>query len=282
MVRTLKPTWRSLRLATDLRRLRENAELSCESVGEQLNWDKSKVSRIETSKSYVSVSDCEQLLDLYGADTRTRTSLLDLARNAKKRGWWTAYRDVFSGTFMDMEDVAEEIDNWETEFIPGLLQTPEYARNIIQTAMPTASEDDVERRLRARMARKPLLQRANPPTLVAVLDEAVFRRMQVDPTVLSGQIHALLEAPNNVSVQVLPFATGWNRGMEGPFVVLKFGTEIGQPKAYIDTPGGHLYVENVEDVRRCTLTFEAVRDAASTPEESADWLDRLAKECSRR
>lgn len=278
MARTLKPTWRSLRLAQDLRRLRERTELSCEAVGDQLGWTKSKVSRIETSKVYVSVQDCEQLLDLYGVDASTKASLLQLARDARKRGWWTAYRDVFSGTFMDMEDVAEEIDSWENQVVPGLLQTPEYARRIIRVGLPEATEDEIERRLRARMARKPLLQRTNPPKLHAVLDEAVFRRVACDSEVLVGQLHALLETPPNVTVQVLPFSAGWSLGMEGAFVVLKFGDDIGQPKAYIDTPGGHLYVENVEDVRRCTLTFEAVAEAALSPEASARWLRDFAKE----
>jgi len=280
MVRTQKPTWRSVRLGQDLRRQRMAAKLSGDEVAEQLGWDGSKVSRIETATVYVTVEDCKRLLDLYGVDTRTRTSLLDLAKNAKERGWWTAYDDVFGGSYVDMEDLAVKMESWQTHLVPGLLQTPEYARNLIRSVFPDAAEADVERRLRARMARKPLLHRQNPPELHAVLDEAVFRRIQVDRTVLTGQIRALLEAPPQVTVRILPFEAGWHAGLDGSCVILGFDRELGSPKAYIDTPGGDVYVESVESVRRCTVIFNAARDAALTPEESADWLDRLAKECA--
>lgn len=280
MVRTLKPTWRSRRLGQELRRLRDERKLGSEEVAEQFGWDRTKVSRIETARVYVSVPDCERLLDLYGVSTPTRTSLMQLAKNAKKQGWWISYGDVFTGSYVDMEDVATEIDDWETQFIPGLLQTPEYARTVIKTGRPSDSPEDIERRLRARMARKPLLHRDDPPQLNAVIDEAVLRRMQGEPDVLTGQIRVLLEAPPNVTVRVLPFSAGWHAGMDGSCVVLHFAEEFGPPKAYVDTPGGDVYVESVGDVRRCTFVFNAARDAALTPEESVDWLDRLAKECT--
>jgi len=280
VARTQKPTWRSVRLGKDLRRLRENAELGSLEVADQLGWDRSKVSRIETARVHISVADCARLLELYGVDTPTKTSLVQLAREAKKRGWWTAYGDIFGGSYVDMEDVAFEIDDWESQVVPGLLQTPEYARHVIRAAFPDVADAEIERRLRARMARKPLLHRENPPRFHAVLDEAVFRRIQIDPDVLAGQIHALIETPPNVVVQILPFSAGWSAGMEGPCVVLSFSDELGPPKAYVDSSGGDVYIESVEGVQRCTFVFNAVSNAALPPDESVDWLDRLAKECS--
>lgn len=280
MARTQRPTWRSLHLAQQLRRLRQDAELTTVSVAEQLGWDNSRVSRIENAKVYVTAPDVEQMLDLYGVGSTTKAALLELARNAKKRGWWTAYGDAFTSSYVDMEDLALEIYNWETQYIPGLLQTPEYARKLLETAFPDADDEDIERRLRARMARKPVLQRKNPPELHAVVDEAAFRRIG-DPLVLSSQVRALLDLPPNVVFQVLPFTLGLSRGMEGSFVVVHLPDELGPPKAYCETPGGNLYVESAEDVRRCTLNFAAVSEAALSPEETTRWLGALLKEKAR-
>jgi len=281
MVRTQRPTWRSLHLAEHLHRLRRGSGLTSLEVAEQLGWDNSKVSRIENAKVYVTPTDCAHLLDLYGAGHATRASLLQLARDAKKRGWWASYGDAFATSFVDMEDVAVEINEWENQVIPGLLQTPEYARSLIRNAFPEAGDADIDRRLRARMARKPLLHRENAPYLHAVVDETAFRRAQADsPSTLVGQARALLDVPSNVTLQVLPFAAGLNRGVEGSFVLLKFAEELGPPKAYCETPGGHLYVESADDIRRCTLSFDSVQNATLSPGETADWLNQLVKECS--
>lgn len=281
MARTLPPTWRSRRLGQDLRRLRERAKLGSLEVAEQLGWDRSKVSRIENAKVFVTPTDVEAMLELYGADTPTKTSLIKLATEATKRGWWTAYGDVFGSSYVDMEDLAVEIDDWETQVVPGLLQTPEYARQAIRSAFPEASDEDVERRLRARMARKPLLFREKPPTLHAILDEAVFRRMQSNRDVFDGQVKSLLDAPPHVTVQVLPFSAGWTAGTEGPCVVLKFEKRLSPPKAYVDSAGGDVYIESVEGVQRCTFVFDAVSKAAMSPEETAKWLGALLKEQAR-
>ena len=278
MAQTRKPTWRSVRLGQDLRRIREKAGLGSLEVAEQLGWDRSKVSRIENAKVYVTPADVEAMLDLYGANTPTKSSLLTLAKEAGKRGWWTAYGDVFGGSYVDMEDLAAEIDDWETQVVPGLLQTPEYARKIIRTTLASAPDEEIERRLRARMARKPVLHRAEPPKLHAVLDEAVLRRIQGDAEVFRGQVRALLEAPPNVVVQMLPFRAGWNAGMDGPCVVLKFAKDLGPSKAYVDSAAGDVYVESVEGVQRCTFVFEAVKQAALSPEETAKWLGAQLKD----
>lgn len=278
MARTQKPTWRSVRLGQDLRRLREKAKLGSLEVAEQLGWDRSKVSRIETAKVYVTPADCEAMLDLYGVNTPTKTSLLKLAEEASKRGWWTAYGDVFGGSYVDMEDLAIEIDDWETYVVPGVLQTPEYARKLLRGGLPEAPEEEIERRLRARMARKPLLHREKPPKVHVVLDESVFRRMQSDHDIFAGQVRALLDAPANVIVQVLPYTARWTAGTEGPCVVLKFDKQLSPPKAYVDSAGGDVYIESVEGVQRCTFVFDAVSKAAMPPEETAKWLGRLLKE----
>lgn len=278
MARTTSPTWRAKRLAGEIRRLREASDLTQEAVAEQLGWHLSKISNIERAKVSVTPTDVARVLDVIGVPSDVRSSLLDLARDAPKRGWWTAYGDVFTGSYVDMEDSAEEIWEWDPQVIAGPLQTAAYARAVFRAGYPDAPEDDIEQRVRARMARKPLLERdRGAPNFVHVIDEAALRRAPADHAVMARQIRALLATPPNVTVQVLPFSAGLHMALDGPVIVLHFGGSI-PPKAYIETTGGDIYVESTEGVRRCSIVFEGVRNAALSPEESATWLARLAEE----
>lgn len=272
------PTWRAIRLGQDLRRLRETARLATDEAAEAVGFDRSKVSRIENAKVTPTTNDVAKLLDLYGITSPTRESLLQLAKDAAKRGWWTAYGDVFTGTYIDMEDSARRMHDWEVSYVPGLLQTSAYAAAVFRSTVPGISEEELEKRVRARMARKPLLERSSAPELHAILDENVFRRVQGDGSVMHGQTSALLDAPANVTVQVVPYSANWHPGMLGSFVVLEFDEDISSPKAYAETPGGDIYVESVEGVRRCSLIFQALQQAALSPTDSRAWISELAKE----
>lgn len=278
MPRTTSPTWRAKRLAGELRRLREMSGLTQEGVAEQLGWHLSKISNIERAKVSVSPSDVGLILGVFGVSSSVRSTLVDLARDAAKRGWWTAYGDVFTGSYIDMEDSAEEIWEWGPQAISGLLQTSGYARAVIRTAHPEAPDEEIEQRVRARMARKPLLEREKgAPRLTAVIDEAVFRRAVSDRRVMADQVRQLLNAPPTVTVRVLPFSVGLHMALDGPVIVLRFPGDL-PDKAYIETTGGDLYVESAEGVRRCTVVFRNVCDAALSPEDSASWLARMAEE----
>lgn len=271
-------TFRGKRLIGELRRLREAAGLSQDQVGRQLGWHFTRVSRIERGVSAVSPADTARLLDLFGVSAAVRDPLVQLARDAAVTGWWAAYGDVFTGSYIDMEDAATTIQDWELSGVPGLLQTSAYARAFIRTGTPDAPEQEIEQRVRARMARKPLLERDDPPAMQAVLDEAIFRRVPVDREVMGGQIRALLDVPSNVTVQVLPFAAGLHAGVGGSIVVLRFPELLSPPKAYAEGPGGDTYVESIQGVKRCIFVFEAAQRAALSPEDSTAWLAKLAEE----
>jgi transcriptional regulator with XRE-family HTH domain len=278
MARTTSPTWRAKRLAGELRRLRDASGLTQEAVAEQLGWHLTKVSNIERAKVTVTPTDVALILDVIGVASDVRSGLVDLARNAAKRGWWAAYGDVFTGSYVDMEDSAEEIWEWGPQVIAGPLQTPAYARAVFRAVHPDAPEEEIEQRVRARMARKLLLERdKGAPRLVHVIDEAVFRRGIADRRIMAQQIRALLNTPPNVTVQVLPFSAGLHIALDGPIIVLHFPGNI-PPKGYVETSGGDVYVESAEGVKRCTVVFNGVRKAALSPEESATWLTRLAEE----
>lgn len=277
MARTQSLTWRAVRLAGELRRLRESLRLSLQHVGTELGWHHSKLSRVERAEVGISSDDVAKLLDLYGVTSQKRASLMDLAEHAEDRGWWTAFGDVFTGSYMDMEDAAVRILTYEAQLIPGLLQTIAYAQANLRAGLPDASRQEIDQRLRARMARKALLSRENAPAMVAVIDEGAVRRMESDSDVFLGQIRALLETPANVTVQILPFAATWHMAMSGPVTVLQFGEDISD-RAYVEHTAGDSYVESVEAVNRCSLVFEAAQAAALSPDDSAAWLTALAKE----
>ena len=162
------------------------------------------------------------MLDLYGVRAPQRQALIQLGRDARKRGLWTAYADIFTGSYMSMEAEASTI-RVNAHMVPGILQIPGYAREVITRTRPAITTEDAERRLAARVARQEVLfTRDDPPEIHVVVDEAVLHRQVGGPASLRAQLAALTEAAAspNVIRQVLPFAAGANAGMDGKFTLL--------------------------------------------------------------
>ncbi|MEV0403293.1 helix-turn-helix transcriptional regulator [Actinoallomurus sp. NPDC050550] len=277
------PTVRGRKLASELRRLRERADLTTEEAAAQLGqgWSRFKVAYIERARTKPTTQAITAMLDLYGVDSATRAALMELAKNAWRRGWWTDYSDVFNGSYVALEDDATRIDEWGPQTLPGLLQTDEYAREIIRAGR-RGDEANIQRRVQARMARKALLSRKDPPAPVlrAVLDEAAMRRPIGGHEVMRAQLHALLDAGRrpNVTVQVLPLDVGTHAGLDGPFIILGFPEEIAPDVAYVGTRIGDAYAESVETVRSLKVGFEDLQAAALSPEGSAELIAAIAKE----
>jgi transcriptional regulator with XRE-family HTH domain len=286
MPATPSPTARARRLRYELRRLREDAGLTYSEVAHRMEWSPSKLSRIETGQSRVNTGDVADLLEVYAvSDTATREALVQLAREARRRGWWTRYTDVLgTGAYVGLEAEASVIHTYESQFVPGLLQTEDYARAVISGGQVRPDPDTVERRVAARMARHELLTRPDPPEIWAVLDETVIRRPVGGPEVMRGQLHHLVEVgerPNTtVTLQVLPLSTGAHPGMNGPFVVLSFQNPKDPPVVHLETATDGLYLEEPPDIERYTLRFSHLVARALGPNESramiADLAARLA------
>ena len=270
---------RARRLATELKRRREAAELTVEQAAAQLNWSYSKLIRFEGRRAIPRPSDVARILELYGVPGGDRDSLLELARKAHQRGWWEDL-GVFPGSYVGLEDSASIIRTWEPNLVPGLLQIEEYARAMIQTGIPKRGPEDVQRRVIARMARKTLLSRPDAPEYHAVIGEAALRQQVGGPQAQRDQLYALRSAAGrpNVTIQVLPYSAGAAIGLEGAFVHLEFPEEIDPPISYVDDITGEKYVENAEGNRRLKLAWERIVDAALSPEESAKLIADLAKE----
>lgn len=277
------PTARGRRLRHELRRLREEAGLTHSEVARRLEWSPSKVSRIETGQSRVQTGDVRDLLEIYGVtDQATCESLVQLAREARRRGWWTRYTDVLgSGTYVGLEAEAAGLHTYESMFIPGLLQTEDYARAVIRAGQTRPDPETLSRRLSARMARQEILERNDPPEIWAVLDESVVSRPIGGPGVMRAQLQHLIELttkPNTtLTLQILPFTVGAHPGMNGPFVIVTFNSPTDPPMVYLETATDGLYLDEPADVERYTLRFNHLVARALGPDESRTMIAALAE-----
>lgn len=279
------PTVRGRKLASELRRLRERAKLSAEQAAAQLGegWSQSKVSRIEGAKVKPSLMAVKKMLDLYGDDGQ-RAALEALWKDSWKRGWWTDYGDVFRGSYVALEDDAATIDEWSPTAIPGLLQTEDYAREVISASL-RGDDAGIQRRVMARMTRKVLLGRTEPaaPRLRAIIDESALRRKvggKKSPEVMRGQLHALLDVGHrpNVTIQVMSLDVGAHPGMEGAFILLTFPEQLAPDVGYVETRIGDRYSESVEVAQLLRVDFETLQAAALSPDDSAELIAALAEE----
>ncbi|GAB3501688.1 helix-turn-helix domain-containing protein [Amycolatopsis cihanbeyliensis] len=272
MARGQGPTVRRRRLATELRRLREAADMTIDEVGEKLECSASKISRIETGHVGVTPRDVRDMLELYGVSGDDREALVQLAREARKQGWWHAYKEVFNGTFVGLEADASSLQTFQALLVPGLLQTEQYAREVIRAMRPDTGESDIQRRVAARMARQDLLTDSNPPEYWAVIDEAVLHRAVGSREVMARQLHRLVEVARmpHVTLQVLPFAAGAHAGMEGPFVILGYPEHADPDVVYLESTGSGFFLELPPEVRHYSLMFDHLRAAALKPDDSTD------------
>lgn len=220
-----------------------------------------------------STVDVADACDLYGADSAIKAGLIQLCRDASRRGWWTAYSDVFTGSYVPLEAEATAIRAWQPLLIPGLLQSEGYARAIIGAARPALEKVELDRRTDARMARKINLLGSTAPTLHALLDESVLRRPVGPRKVMSGQLDDMLQvaAWPNVTIQVVPMTAGPHAGLEGPFTILEFD-EPDPAVGYVESQAGDVYVEAADQVRSLTLNFERLTEVALSPEESVAFI----------
>lgn len=245
-----------------------------------LGWSRPKLLRFETAKTRPRPSDVEEMLDLYGGEEALKLALMQLARDIRKRGWWSAFNDVLTGSFAELEDDASGIRTWQVQFVPGLLQTSDYALALIRIGSPEDPEDVILRRLQARMARRAVLERRNGPSYTVVLDEAVLRRPVGGPQVMVRQLDALMSANGkpHVSIRVIQAAAGEHACMDGAFVILSFDSELDPDVVYLEGMGGEIYVENVEQVNRCNVRFDRLRDQALSEDDSMALIAEIAKE----
>jgi transcriptional regulator with XRE-family HTH domain len=279
------PTVRRRRLAAELRRIREERNLTIDQVADELDWHATKLSRFETGRRAVQPSDVRALLALYGVGPDEHDALLALAREARQRGWWHAYGQAVPEWFevyVGLESEASALHIYESEFIPGLLQTEDYIRAVHRAAQIRVSEEEVDQRVAVRVERQKLLSGDDPPHLWAIINEAAIRRTVGGADLMRAQLEHLVKAAMlpNVTLQVLPFSVGAHPAMGGGFHVLGFGPDDSEV-VYIEYPTGTIYLEKRPEVERYTLMFDYLRAAALPTEASRELVAHVAGELGR-
>jgi transcriptional regulator with XRE-family HTH domain len=273
------PTVRQRRLAAELRRLR--ADRTGDEVAAALGWSPSKVSRYELARTGPNLADVGKLLDYYNVAGSHREQLLALAREATQKGWWEAYSDDLPDqltAFIALEDEASSSWVWQVEVIPGLLQTEDYARQIMtvfKRGIPLPPPQ-VERRVEARLRQQNILRRDNSFEFSVVLDESVILRRNADTQVMRAQLLHLVEVSQlpSATVRVIPL-----RAVH-PVVTTSFSLlQFGQPResilhdvVSIEYLQGNLLFEGEGDTHLFRLAFQALSDAALDPEQSRELI----------
>ncbi|MFB7593285.1 helix-turn-helix domain-containing protein [Streptomyces sp. NPDC056160] len=275
------PAVRRRKLGAELRSLRTGAGLTSGEAARLVGWHQSKVSRIETGASGVKPADVRLLLDAYAVrDSQLRELLLVLAGSDDGDGrhhWWHAYRGVLPPTYRDfisLESQASAMRTLETSVVPGLLQTPEYARAVTRAAVDGLDDDRLDALVEVRLARQAVLRSDRPLTLNAVLDEAVLRREVGGPEIMDRQLERLSEAARlpQVSLQVLPFAAGAHIGVTGPFVIFSFSNTSDLDVVVLDHLTRSFHLERKEDLEAYTEAFDTLRFHALSIEDSLDFI----------
>jgi hypothetical protein len=275
------PTVLRMLLGAHLRRLREAQGVTREDAGWEIRSSDSKISRMELGKVSFKERDVADLLTLYGvSDNEERDRLLALARDANTPGWWHRYGDVLAGWFqfyLGLEAAANLIRTFEVQFIPGLLQTREYARAVVQLAHSPSAGPEVERRVDLRLKRQRVLSQAHPPQIWAVIDEAALRRPIGGYAVLKAQLQALIEATEmpNVRIQILPFEVGGHAGSGGSFTILRFPEGDLPDIVYVEQLTSALYLDKREDLDQYAEAMERLCVEADPPGRTADTLAKM-------
>jgi transcriptional regulator with XRE-family HTH domain len=264
------PTVRLRRLAAELRSLRTSSGLTRDEIVERTGINVATLYRIEHARVRPQTRTLRTLLDLYGVEEAHQGELSALLRDARQRGWLHAYQSVLPEqytTYIGFEGEAYAVWNYESLFVPGLLQTEDYARAVIRGGYPAASRDEVERRVQVRMERQNVLRGERPLELWAIVDEAALRRQVGGADVMCGQLRCLLEAAElpHITLQVIAFGAGAHAGMPGSFVLMQFTDAAIADVVYIDSMAGELFLEEESDVRRYRLVFEHLRAVAESP-----------------
>lgn len=273
------PTVLRIALGGQLRRLRERAGISREAAGDAIRGSHAKISRLELGRVGFKQRDLVDLLVLYGiTDPAEQDSFLALARRANTPGWWHQYSDLLPAwfqTYIGLEQAASMIRGYEAQFVPGLLQTADYARAVILLGHSTEPTEEVERRVELRMQRQTILARPDdPPNLWVVIDEGALRRPYGDADTHRGQLQHLVECGDrpNVTIQVAPYAIGGHAAAGGGFSVLRFGESELPDIVYLEQLTSSLYLDKRADLDRYLAVMDRLSVQSLTPDDSRRFL----------
>ena len=273
------PTVRRRELGALLRALRNKKGLTVEQAAERLLFSMSKLSRMETGHGIATARDIRDLCDLYGVtDEAERERMMQLAREGKQQGWWQDY-DLPYSTYVGLEEEAASIKIYDSAVVPGLLQTADYARALHEASVPKYDATKISQWIEARATRQRILTRYNPPTLHAILDEAVVRRAIGSREIMRAQLARVVEAAEmpNVTIQVIPYETGAHPALDSVFTILEFVSSA-PGVVYVEGLIGYIYLEQPRDSVRYNQVFDHLSAMALRPEQSVAFLKEAIKQ----
>lgn len=277
------PTARRIMLGARLRRLREAAEVSRAEAGFAIRSSESKISRLELGRVSFKPRDVTDLLTMYGVtDPEKREAFLEMVKRSNEPGWWHRYIDLVADWFQDylgLEESASRIQTWEQQFVPGLLQTEDYAKAIISHGWSPMATQSVQRQVGMRMRRQALLGRPDPPKLWAVIDESVLHRPIGGRRVMLDEVEHLIELTKrpNITLQVVPYQfSGY--AAEGSFTSLRFAEPELPDVVYIEHLSGALYLDKRSDTELYGRVFDRLTVDAYTPDHTRQFLMKVRAE----
>jgi transcriptional regulator with XRE-family HTH domain len=271
-------------LGAQLRKLREQAGISREDAGYHIRASGSKISRIELGRVSFKERDVTDLLEYYGVhDPAEREKLIQLTREANSPPWYQRFQDAVPDWFhvyVGLEEAAQLIRDYQIQFVPGLLQTEEYARAVILQGSPGLSQEEVEHRVQLRMGRQKLLTRENPPRFWSIVDEAALRRPMGGREVHLGQLERLICAVSepNITLQVMPFRYGGHAAEGGAYTIMRFPETDLPDVVYMEYLTGAHYIDKPDEVERYAAVMERLSVAATSPDRTREILGQMLKE----
>ncbi|MEV7124789.1 helix-turn-helix transcriptional regulator [Streptomyces sp. NPDC093260] len=276
------PTVGQVVLGRRLQELRDAAGLTREEAARVLRVAPATVRRMELAEVALKIPYVQVLLETYGVDEEEAAAFVRLAEEANQPGWWQRFHDVLPDWFslyVSLEGAARLIRSYEPHFVPGLLQTEEYARAVLEAGtVGQSARESIERHVSLRMARQELLQRPDAPHLWVVVEETALRR-PVSPRgeVMRGQLDKLLELTerDRVTVQIAEFADGPHPGTYAPFTLFRFAEPELPDLVYTEYLTGALYLDSRTEV----AAHLEVLDHMTTRAASAERTRRLLREC---
>jgi transcriptional regulator with XRE-family HTH domain len=278
------PTVLRMVLGKRLQDLREKAGLSYEQAGRALDVTHATIRRMEKAEVGLKLPYVEKLLVTYGITAPEQIGgFLALAREANRPGWWHSFRDVLPdwfSAFVSLEGEASVIRAYEPHYVPGLLQTTDYARAALRAGMPHASADEIDRLVDLRIERQSLLSRVDAPLLWVVVDETVLRRWIGGREMMRAQVSALIDATDmpNVRLQVIPFSAGPHPAMYGPFHIFRFQLQELPDIAYSESLVGGVYFDERDDVSTFLEALDRMCAQAAPAQSTKGILDAMRKE----
>lgn len=272
------PTVRRRELGALLRALRTEQGLTVETVAERMLCSPSKVSRLETGQRGATARDIRDLCDIYGvAEPAERTRMAKLAAEGKQQGWWQAYELDNFATYVGLEEAATTIKQYQSTAMPGLLQTPAYARATAEVLIPQVSQTRVDEFVEVKLRRQGVLTKEPPLQFSVVVDEAVLHRAVGGAAGMKAQLDHLIELTKirNVTIQVIPYSVGAHPAMDSTFRILEFGESV-PSVVYVEGLVGWIYVERPQDIARYERVFDHLSNIALSPQESIEFVAKVS------